>query len=213
MKTTLVTIFCFFTLIIFAQSPGDLPPSKPGACYAKCLVGDEYQTSEIELRVYKGDPYDTLIKREMKEVVLKAKRKGWEKRVADRNCLSPDPNDCLVWCLVDIPEEKTYRMVVLGDAPDSTFIIEKFSKKELLKKGGFTEWKEVLCQGKINQNLVRSVQTNLFEAGFLEEKYLKKKKAKFNTATKSALKEYQRQNSLPLGNLDFETLAHLGIDY
>ncbi len=28
---------------------------------------------------------------------------AWVKKKADRNCLSADPNDCLVWCLVDQP--------------------------------------------------------------------------------------------------------------
>ena len=27
----------------------------------------------------------------------------WERRKADRNCVSQDPNDCMVWCLVPVP--------------------------------------------------------------------------------------------------------------
>ncbi len=29
----------------------------------------------------------------------------WVKKKADRNCLSADPNDCLVWCLVEVPAQ------------------------------------------------------------------------------------------------------------
>lgn len=29
----------------------------------------------------------------------------WVKRKADRNCISEDPNDCLVWCLIEVPAE------------------------------------------------------------------------------------------------------------
>ena len=29
----------------------------------------------------------------------------WVKRKADRNCISTDPNDCLVWCLIEVPAE------------------------------------------------------------------------------------------------------------
>ena len=29
----------------------------------------------------------------------------WIKKRANRNCLSSDPNDCMVWCLVEIPKE------------------------------------------------------------------------------------------------------------
>ena len=213
MKITLITVFTFCTLFVFGQSRMDLPPSNPGECHAKCLMSDEWATSEIELKVYTGDENDMTVKREIKEVVLKEGRKGWEKRVADRNCLSPNPNDCLVWCLVDIPEEKINRLVVVGDAPDSTFTIETFEVKELVKKGGFTEWKQVVCANKITNSLIREVQSGLVDADLLNEKYLKKKRAKFNNATKAALKEYQQKHGLPIGNLDFETLAHLGVNY
>ncbi len=29
----------------------------------------------------------------------------WVKKRADKNCLSNDPDDCMIWCLVEIPEE------------------------------------------------------------------------------------------------------------
>ena len=29
----------------------------------------------------------------------------WVKRKADKNCLSADPNDCMVWCLVEVPAQ------------------------------------------------------------------------------------------------------------
>ena len=36
-------------------------------------------------------------------ITLEPATTKWERRKADRNCLSQDPNDCLVWCLVQIP--------------------------------------------------------------------------------------------------------------
>ena len=39
---------------------------------------------------------------------------GWEKKRADRNCLSADPNDCLVWYQVEIPA--TYDTIVIQEA-------------------------------------------------------------------------------------------------
>ncbi len=42
----------------------------------------------------------------------------WFKRRADKNCLSNDPKDCMVWCLVEIPEE--YQVVNYNkDAPEN----------------------------------------------------------------------------------------------
>jgi len=40
-------------------------------------------------------------------VELKPSTTKWVKRQADKNCLSADPNDCLVWCLVEVPAEYT----------------------------------------------------------------------------------------------------------
>ncbi len=38
----------------------------------------------------------------------------WVKKKAERNCLSSDPNDCLVWCLVEIPAQTKTRVVQEG---------------------------------------------------------------------------------------------------
>ena len=37
--------------------------------------------------------------------IVKAAGTKWIKKRADKNCLSNDPNDCMVWCLVEIPVE------------------------------------------------------------------------------------------------------------
>jgi len=42
--------------------------------------------------------------REEEETIVTEKATTkWVRRKADRNCASQDPNDCLVWCLVEVP--------------------------------------------------------------------------------------------------------------
>ena len=240
----------------------------------------------------------------------------WEKRKSNQNCLSADPEDCLVWCLVEIPAEyktvtkrirqgcppgytdngedctreieipavygtrevkrvrseattreeiipavyetvevkkiktpATFReeiipavykevpkkvmvkpattreevipaeyktikkQVVAVPATTRTIDIpakyETVNRKQLVKKGGYTEWKEVLCVDKITSQIVRTVQAALRKAGFDPgpiDNIL-------GPLTKAALVRYQKANSLPVGNLDIETLDALGIDY
>ncbi len=36
-------------------------------------------------------------------VEVEPAREDWVQKKADRNCLSANPNDCLVWCLVEVP--------------------------------------------------------------------------------------------------------------
>lgn len=240
----------------------------------------------------------------------------WEKRRSDQNCLSADPDDCLVWCLVEIPAEyktvtkrirqgcppgysdngedctreveipavygtrevkrvrseastreeiipavyetvevqkikkpATYReevipavyksvtkkvmvtpattreevipaeyktikkQVVAKPATTRTVDIpakyETVTKRQLVKKGGYTEWREVLCVDKITSQIVRTVQAALRKEGFDPgpiDNIL-------GPLTKAALVRYQKARGLPVGNLDIETLDALGIDY
>lgn len=211
MKTYLTLAFCLFALFSMAQAPGDLPPNaEPGKCFAKCLIGDDFRISTFEVAVYSGTPEDKTVKRKTKKIILAEGKTEWVKKKSDRKCLSGDPNDCLVWCLVETPEVSVEREVVLDLSKTDAYVMETFEKKELKKKGGFTEWKEIICANKVNSNLIRQIQNALLSEGFLEEL---PRKAKFKSKTKQALQSFQRENDLPIGNLDFETMDALNIPY
>lgn len=239
----------------------------------------------------------------------------WVKRKADANCLSADPNDCLVWCLVEVPAQyqtvskrvrigcdqgytdngedctkevpveaeygnRTYRKLV---SPASTKVVEipaqhetrtyqklvsaattrveeipavyetrtyqklvspastevvdiplemdtrsfrklvtpasiktieipaetrSITKRQLVKKGGFSEWREVVCNANITSALTRQVQAALrtmgYDPGPVDNV--------MGPLTKAALVKFQRDKGLPVGQLDIETLKALGID-
>jgi len=223
MKTTLVTIFCIFLLSSCYQTVGtnlqrrplsavpDIPPNaEPGKCYAKSLVADQWSENSVEIPVYIGDENDNTVERELKEYVLIKENTKWVKRKADRNCISQNPDDCLVWCLVEIPEKRIERMVVLDTSDSSSFKMETIVMRDLEKKGGFSEWFEVLCEKDVDKSVISDLQNRLFVEQFLTEI---PESIEFNALTKSALKEYQRKHNLPIGNLDFTTLTHMGVDY
>ncbi len=216
----------------------------------------------------------------------------WVRRKADRNCLSADPNDCLVWCLVEVPartETVTRRIpncpvgsmedgdqcCTMEDVPAQYTMITKkvlktpetvreipvpakmgtltrrvikepaqqrqievpaeygtrsrkvlkstgstriidipaeyktINKRILVRGGGFTEWREVICGDKITAATVREVQEALrsrsYDPGPTDNVMGKQ--------TKAALVKFQKDNGLPIGNLDFETLRALGLNY
>jgi hypothetical protein len=200
----------------------------------------------------------------------------WVKRKADRNCLSADPNDCLVWCLVEVPaqyrtvtkqirsgydagyvdngddctkvvevparyETRTYRKLVspatttveeipakyetrtfrkLVSPATTTVDIESdqieaqyttVSKQVLVKKGGFTEWREVVCSANVTTAMVTKVQKALLDMGYdigpagIDNV--------MGADTKAALTKFQKDKGLPVGQLDLETLKILGVDY
>jgi len=82
------------------------------------------------------------------------------------------------------------------------------SKRQLVKAGGFSEWKEVLCGDKITTLDYREIQQALVARGY----DVGGVDGTWGAKTKAALVKFQKDNGLPIGQLDFDTLRALGID-
>jgi hypothetical protein len=81
------------------------------------------------------------------------------------------------------------------------------TKRRLVKAGGFSEWREVLCQDKVTGSTVRKIQRALKERGYEpgpEDDIM-------GPLTKAALTKFQQDKGLPVGNLNIETLKALGV--
>jgi len=79
--------------------------------------------------------------------------------------------------------------------------------KKLVKTGGFTDWVEVLCEAKITTSKIIAVQQALKSRGYdpgPTDNVL-------GPLTRKALIQFQKDNNLPAGNLNMETLRALGI--
>ncbi len=276
-------------------------------------VTEEYIAEPESSRVVVREPrYETLTE----QIETSPASTKWVKRKADRNCLSADPNDCLVWCLVETPaqyrtvsrrinigceggdgtpnsncvtteiipakmasrtsrvvrtpattrteeipaeyttvtkriiktpattrtevipaEFKTVtRRVLRTPATTTTEVIPAefttvtrrvvktpattrtidvpaefttVTKRQLVRKGGFTEWREIVCGSDVTTQMVRDVQTALRTRGYDPGPA----DNVMGSRTKAALVKFQRENNLPVGQLDFETLRALGVDY
>ena len=162
----------------------------------------------------------------------------WEKGTGDAACLSNDPKDCQVICLKEIPaqfnkvERKTVktpsytrqiitpaeikivpRQVMVKPAENIQIEIpatyKKIMEKRLVKKGGYTDWREVLCGSKLTSDRIRQIQNALIARGYSVGDAGADNV--FGEATKTALKKFQADNNLPQGNLNMETLNALGV--
>ncbi|MDB9882268.1 peptidoglycan-binding protein [Bacteroidia bacterium] len=83
------------------------------------------------------------------------------------------------------------------------------TKRVLVKAGSFSEYREVVCSKNITSQLVRQVQRALLAKGYTvspagTDNVLGKD-------TRAALIKYQKDNGLPVGNTNVETMKHLGI--
>lgn len=183
-------------------------PSEPGKCYARCLMQDKFKWTEHEYYAYTGDQVELEGVSKTKKEIIPASTK-WEKRKADRNCLSDDPDDCMVWCLVKVPGvfEDQYTVVDTNLVKD--FEIRRTKTKELETAGGFTQWREVICDSDITPAFYMKVQQALIDAGY--EVGLHGADGRKSPELKAALVKYQRAKELPVGQMDLETLASLGL--
>lgn len=87
-----------------------------GNCYDFYTDGKVYSSSEIELKNYADSNVIEWEERLPCRVKTRSKVVGqkWEKRRADKNCTSSNPEDCLVWCLVEKKEEEEYEACSKG---------------------------------------------------------------------------------------------------
>lgn len=85
-----------------------------------------------------------------------------------------------------------------------------YAKGMIFKEGKkLSKWIEVLCPGEVTQLVVHQVQ-NALRA---EDYYQGTNSSRLDEETKDALTAYQKDNGLPIGNLDFNTLDMLRISH
>lgn len=181
-------------------------PGKPGSCYAKVFFPSKYSIQEDVILAYTGtNPDQEGI--QIKETLVAEATTKWEKRKADGNCQSANPDDCLVWCLVQVPEVWDTSIIVTDTTLIKDFEIRKIQTESLASISKY-DWAEVLCENKLTKNKVLEITTALKELGYMHEPL-----DRLKPDARKALKEYQTDNQLPSGALTLETLDHLGVSY
>lgn len=173
----------------FSQNPED--------CYVACyeLIPAKYRTETYEVL---AEPSRTI------ENVTPAKYKTVSKKIIDQPAR-----------VEEIPVEPVYntvskRVLVSPEATREEVIpsvSRTFKEKRLIRQGGYTVWTEILCAEKTTSGKVRAVQNALNAAGF----NCGAADGVMGINTQTALKQYQTEKGLPVGNLNLETLKSLGV--
>ena len=253
---------------VINEANNNLPPNaEAGKCYARCYIQDQYEFKEEQVidrpasmrtqsipATYKT-VFDTVITRPAsvrfnnvaaiyetitEDIMVSPASQKWVKSTADPSCLSANPEDCQVMCLVEVPAvyKKVSRKVVKTPAYKqeipvaaefkivSRQVIETPARQEqveiaatyknvvnkvLVKKGGYSDWREILCGSKLTSYTIRQIQEALSSRGYNigpagADNIL-------GADTRTALTKFQSDNNLPIGNLNMETLNALGIKY
>jgi L-lactate utilization protein LutC len=86
------------------------------------------------------------------------------------------------------------------------FRVEQFETQQLVEKGGFQREVPVVCSDARTPNLFLQISGALKSYGYMEES-----KAQWDGKFNQAIQQFQKDNSLPVGDLNLETLQFLGI--
>ncbi len=230
------------------------------------VVPPTYTTVEEQMLVreagtklsYVPPVYETITE----EMMIAPSSTKWVRGKADPNCVSANPNDCMVWCLKEIPaqykkvtkqvvkspastretpipaEYKTVKKTVVQTpatvtetevpavyrtvkksvlkSPAATRQIpidaeyKTVSSRKMVRAGGFTEFREVLCGEKLTTGKISQIQSALKAAGFDPGPI----DNVLGSRTKSAIEAFQKSKGLPLmngDNIPVETLDALGV--
>lgn len=219
MKSVLLAVLCsVFLLNVGCNTSGinkytnaELPPSEPGKCYAKCLLPALAGMDTLAyLPIYTGDAPETV---EMAEFIVRKEGKTtkWEKVPRD-GCQSSRKEDCLVWCLKEVPISKI-AVIYVADTLNTKEYELQAVVQPILNEEGKTGWKEVLCEHDVQPETYQFIGQKLLEKGYLSDAQLLKSKGRFSKEIKVALTNLQKDKNLPVGQLDVETLSFLGYNY
>lgn len=205
--------YCWIILIIVAQTGFSQQKvnqknigkefMKDGQCFAKCLV-ETYKTHEETYPIFTGQKKKKGVRLKTKTITLKQPISNWVKKKAAINCKSPDPNDCLVWCLEEmVPGETANFKYVKNTSKTTEFEMQTFTIYKKIK----SEYIEVpiVCQANVTDTLLSEIQANLVAIGYLKHDKIDAPQLKL------ALSNFQRDNNLPIGQFDFQTLKKLNV--
>ncbi len=178
----IISELCFAQNFTITELPVGMDPHK---CYAKCMIGGEYSGVQTKLvPIYTGkEHYNTYVK----TVNLCYLTYKYE----------PKSKECENFKIVTNTIEET-------DFEDRELHLIQYDNTP---KEGRTEWRETVCDTKINTTFLTKVHQALKKNGFTNEEFTTK------IALMKILIDFQRVNDLPVGNFNAETMQRLGVFY
>jgi hypothetical protein len=189
-----------------------------GKCFFNCKIPIKREVKFSTKFIYTGsdfeNPYVEKKITEMRKELTSPASTKWLKKAGNQNCLSQDPNDCLVWCLVDVPAQYRYvaestEYIVLDTSKVKEFEVLTTKIEPPLEPKYYEKSTEVLCKENITKELIKAVEQKLIEDGY-ELKLSNKQKLTSNT--EEALEAFQEEYNLPIGKLNISTLENMGIN-
>ena len=180
------TIYLFtLCILFFGNSFQIFSQDQTARCYAKALMPDEYETVTEQILI--------------KAPICRIEKIPYNKE--ERIIKVPIPNTD--------PVEYTYQKDSIVPAPVNTRTIEipaeykTVTKKRIKKKCGYYAKVEVICEKDLTKEKFDLIKNTLTKSGYPIGR---------SSSFRKALEDYQKNNDLPIGQIDLKTLEHMGIE-
>ena len=180
------------TAKVESKKDKDAIQQKDGKCLINCIIPDHYETSWVTLPIYYGSDADAPVRTET--LLIEAAKNSWSKNSSGEITLVQTPAVTKeVRVLVDTLFYKDFRF-------------ERFETQKLVKSDGVLHETEVLCSDARTPNIFLQISAALKSFGYLETP-----KTEWDMKFSQAIQQFQKDNSLPIGDLNLETLQFMGI--
>jgi len=163
-----------------------------GKCFQQCIAPDRYESAFVSFPIYTGTDADAPVR--MESLLVSPPQKIWVKNSTGQIILEQKPAAYkAVRVLADTLFHRDFRMT-------------KFEYKKLAAKAGALCKTEVVCSDARTPNLFLQVSAALKTYG-----YMTTTTTQWDTKFAQAVQQFQKDSSLPVGDLNLETLKMLGI--
>jgi len=174
-------------LLVFLGSVSFVFSQNENICYCEALMPDQYE-------LYK----DTVL---IKPATTRIVRPPYGKVPVTETIVINDGTDSMRYeyrTLMVISSCNPAREITI---PAEYIIVEK---KRMVKEGGFYEDVKVICEKDLTKEKLNLIRIKLAKFGYPIDNF---------TTLKQALKDYQTNHDLPVGQFDFQSMKHLGIEF
>lgn len=132
-------------------------------------------------------------------------RKDLVKRKKSADCISPNPADCIIEVMEEIPPVTMNLYILPNTEKTNEYEVRKEKIRVIKKEGGQTEV-AVVCPKNRSPKLIKRVQ-----AGLKKEGYPVNENGIMDKETEQSITSFQKAKGLPYGDLTLSTLSALGI--
>lgn len=195
----LFTIFLYLGLASFIMGQKTVIRE----CSSMLERGEITETVNVTHYIFTGLDTTGLNVKVEKIKITEPKRELVKKLI--KNCTSPNPEDCVVETVLDIPAV-TMNLYTLA-SPDVTSEYEIRTEKveQVVRDGGLVSTK-IVCSKNRSKSLINKVQQALILEG-----YPLSVNGKLDQATMLSLTDFQKQHKMAYGDLTLEVLSALNI--